>query len=201
MSIVEAVEIRRQLVRAMPAAFLPNLANSLGNLSLHLSDTGDHAGALTSITEAGGHFRKLAETNPAAFLPGLAASLHNLATMKAKAGQLKAALSAFETNWAGLTPGACAELMLARSRWRAVSEDLVGAPKTSGMRRPRQRRRRTPCVLVDRTAQFVLQLGNFSGRTWLGRSSCRSGSGVRYLTLSTRSTSGWGWPIGLSAKR
>ena len=51
-SITEAVDIRRRLAAANPAAYLPDLAMSLNNLSNQQSNTGDRDAALTSITEA-----------------------------------------------------------------------------------------------------------------------------------------------------
>jgi len=85
-SITEAVEIRRRLAEADPAAFLPDLAGSLNNLSARRSDTGDRAGALASITEAVGHYRRLTEADPAAFLPDLAGSLNNLSVRRSDTG-------------------------------------------------------------------------------------------------------------------
>ena len=76
-SITEAVDLRRRLAQTNPAAFLPDLAMSLNNLSRCQSDSGDRAGALDSITEAVDLRRRLAQTNPAAFLPDLAQSLNN----------------------------------------------------------------------------------------------------------------------------
>ena len=68
----------RKLADSNPAAFLPDLALSLNNLSNRQSEMGERASALESIAEAVGHYRKLAGSNPAAFLPGLALSLNNL---------------------------------------------------------------------------------------------------------------------------
>ncbi|MEU5893533.1 ATP-binding protein, partial [Streptomyces sp. NPDC047461] len=92
-SITEAVDIRRTLAQANPAAFLPNLAMSLNNLANRQSDTGDRAAALTSITEATELYRTLAQANPAAFLPNLAGSLNNLANQQSQVGDRAAALT------------------------------------------------------------------------------------------------------------
>jgi hypothetical protein len=75
------------------AAFLPNLAASLTNLSGRQSETGDRTGALTSITEAVRIRRALVEQNPAAFLPDLAASLNNLAARQSETGDRAGALT------------------------------------------------------------------------------------------------------------
>jgi len=48
----EAVDIRRELARARPAAFTPNLAMSLNNLANVLSDLGRCEEALTAAQEA-----------------------------------------------------------------------------------------------------------------------------------------------------
>ena len=66
-SITEAVEHYRRLAEAGPAAYLPDLAGSLNNLSNHQSETGDRGGALASITEAVDIRRRLAEAGPAAY--------------------------------------------------------------------------------------------------------------------------------------
>ena len=77
-SVQEALTTYRQLAQTNPAAFLPDLAASLKNLSLYQSDVGDSPGALASVQEAVTTYRQLARTNPAAFLPNLAKALNNL---------------------------------------------------------------------------------------------------------------------------
>ena len=74
----EAVEIRRKLAADRPAAFNPDLANSLNDLSLILSDLGHREDALTAIREAVELYRKLAADRPAVFNLDLAGSLKNL---------------------------------------------------------------------------------------------------------------------------
>jgi hypothetical protein len=56
-----------RLAKAQPAAFEPDLATSLNNLSLRLSDSGDRGGALRAIQEAVELSRRLAKAQPAAF--------------------------------------------------------------------------------------------------------------------------------------
>src|SRR5205823_6136034 len=51
-AIEEAVEIRRRLAAANPAAYEPDLASSLNNLSNRLAQVGRHAEALVAIQEA-----------------------------------------------------------------------------------------------------------------------------------------------------
>jgi hypothetical protein len=49
---VEAAEIRRRLAEAAPDAYLPDLASSLNNLAIRLSEVGRRAEALAPATEA-----------------------------------------------------------------------------------------------------------------------------------------------------
>ena len=76
---VEAVDIRRKLAASNPQAFLPDLAMSLNNLGLLLSDLGlgRSEDALAPSEEAVDIRRKLAASNPQAFLPNLAMSLRS----------------------------------------------------------------------------------------------------------------------------
>src|SRR5712691_1352477 len=89
-----AVDIRRRLAQANPARFEPDLAMSLNNLSLRLSDAGDGAGALAAIREAAEIYRRLAQANPARFDPDLATSLNNLSNRLSDAGDGAGALAA-----------------------------------------------------------------------------------------------------------
>ena len=69
----------RKLAQSNPAAFLPDLAMSLNNLGIRLSELGRREEALAiPAQEATEIYRKLAQSNPAAFLPDLAMSLNNL---------------------------------------------------------------------------------------------------------------------------
>jgi Tetratricopeptide repeat len=92
-SITEAVDIRRELAGANPAAYLPDLATSLNNLSVQQAETGDRQAALVSITEAVDIRRELAGANPGAYLPDLATSLNNLSLRQAETGDRQAALA------------------------------------------------------------------------------------------------------------
>ncbi|MCG8421221.1 MAG: tetratricopeptide repeat protein, partial [Proteobacteria bacterium] len=78
-AIQEAAEIGRELAKGKPARSLPDLAMSLNNLSLRLSDAGRSGEALQAIQEAVGYYRPLAERIPARFVRYLASSLDNLA--------------------------------------------------------------------------------------------------------------------------
>jgi hypothetical protein len=59
------------LAAASPAAFEPNLAMSLNNLDLMLSDLGRREEATAATVQAVEVSRRLAATNPAAFEPNL----------------------------------------------------------------------------------------------------------------------------------
>ena len=66
----------------------------LNNLSVHLNDAGDGAGALAAIREAADIRRRLVQGNPARFEPDLAGSLNNLSNRLSDAGDGVGALTA-----------------------------------------------------------------------------------------------------------
>jgi phosphoribosyl-ATP pyrophosphohydrolase len=68
----------------------------LNNLSNHLSNEGDQAGALKVIQEAVEIYRRLAEANAARFEQELAGSLNNLSVQLRNAGDRKAGLEAIQ---------------------------------------------------------------------------------------------------------
>ncbi len=76
------MEIRRRLAQENAARFAPDLAQSLNNLSLGLSDAGDNAGALAAISEAVEIRRRLAQENAARFGAALERSLAVLARLE-----------------------------------------------------------------------------------------------------------------------
>ena len=87
---------RRRLARANPAAYEPDLAASLNNLSVRLAGAGQREEGLAAIEEAVEIYRRLARANPAAYEPDLAASLNNLSNRLAEAGQREEGLAAIE---------------------------------------------------------------------------------------------------------
>ena len=95
-AIEEAVTIRRELARARPDAFLPDLAMSLNNQSHGLSDLGRREEALAAIEEAVTIRRQLARARPDAFLPDLATSLNNQSVRLSDLGRREEALAAIE---------------------------------------------------------------------------------------------------------
>ena len=95
-AIEEAVTIRRELARARPDAYLPDLATSLNNQSVCLADLGQREEALAAIEEAVTICRELARARPDAFLPDLAMSLNNQSNRLADLGRREEALAAIE---------------------------------------------------------------------------------------------------------
>ncbi|MFC8407389.1 hypothetical protein ACFUG9_27915, partial [Streptomyces griseoincarnatus] len=83
----EAAEIRRRLAADNPAAYEPDLAASLSNLGIQLSEAGRRSEALTATEEAVEIYRRLAADNPAAYEPDLARSLTNWAWVRYEAQQ------------------------------------------------------------------------------------------------------------------
>ncbi|MFJ5899799.1 tetratricopeptide repeat protein, partial [Streptomyces sp. NPDC093064] len=92
-SVIEAVDHYRALAEASPAAYLPDLAMSLNNLSVLQGEAGGRQGALASVIEAVDHYRALAEASPAVYLPNFAGSLNNLAIHQSKTGDRQGALA------------------------------------------------------------------------------------------------------------
>jgi tetratricopeptide (TPR) repeat protein len=74
----EATRLSRQLARANPAAFEPNLAVTLNNFGIRLWSLGHHMPALAVSEEAVALSRRQAATNRAAFEHNLAEALNNL---------------------------------------------------------------------------------------------------------------------------
>ncbi|MEU8263211.1 tetratricopeptide repeat protein [Micromonospora sp. NPDC048999] len=92
----EAASLYRRLAAVNPAAYLPDLASSLNNLGIQLSEVGHREEALPLAEEAAAICRRLAEVNPAAHLPNLAGSLNNLGEWLSKVGRREEALAPAE---------------------------------------------------------------------------------------------------------
>jgi tetratricopeptide (TPR) repeat protein len=90
----EAADLYRDLARANPQAFLPDLATSLNNLGAMLSALGRREEALAATQEAVDIYRGLAQVNPQVFLPYLATSLNNLGSDLSALGRREEALAA-----------------------------------------------------------------------------------------------------------
>ena len=77
----EALQIRRELAKQNPEAYLPEVATSLNNLGVLLRDTNDLKKAQDYYEKALQIRRELAQQNPEAYLPEVAASLNNLGNL------------------------------------------------------------------------------------------------------------------------
>ncbi|EJG14397.1 tetratricopeptide repeat protein, partial [Actinomyces sp. ICM47] len=88
----EAVRLRRVLAEASPQAYTPDLAGSLNNLAIRLSEVGERGEALVVAREAVDAYQVLAEASPQAYTPDLAASLSNLANCLSSMGDRDRAL-------------------------------------------------------------------------------------------------------------
>jgi len=87
-SIIEdALAIRRRLAAATPAAYEPDLASSLNNLSIRMAEVGRRDEALAAIEEAVAIRRRLAAAQPAAFVPDLGRSLDRLSKALREVGR------------------------------------------------------------------------------------------------------------------
>ncbi|OPC77685.1 hypothetical protein B4N89_35870 [Embleya scabrispora] len=94
-ALVQALSQRRS-AHADPAAYEPELAASLSNLGVRLSEAGRRVEALTAAQQAAEICRRLAADNPAAYEPDLADSLSNLGIRLSEVGRWDEALTATE---------------------------------------------------------------------------------------------------------
>lgn len=90
----EALALHRRLAQANPARYEENLATSVQNVSIRLSETGDRDGALEAAREAVAIRRRLSQENPARYEPDLATTIHNLAIRLSETGDRDGALEA-----------------------------------------------------------------------------------------------------------
>ena len=74
----EALDICRQLAKANPAAYQPDVARTLNNLATLYSTTQRMKEAEAAYQEALDIYRQLAKANPAAYQPNVAETLNNL---------------------------------------------------------------------------------------------------------------------------
>ncbi|MEV5434472.1 tetratricopeptide repeat-containing serine protease family protein [Streptomyces sp. NPDC052682] len=85
-----------QLAQADPDVYEPDLASSLSNLGIRLSEAGRRSEALAAGQEAVEIYHRLAADNPSAYEPDLAGSLSNLGIRLSQAGRWSEALAATE---------------------------------------------------------------------------------------------------------
>jgi tetratricopeptide (TPR) repeat protein len=90
------VAVYERLAQANPAAYEPDLALSLTNLSNRLAETGERSGGLQAIQRAVAVYERLAQANPAAYEPDLAGSLTNLSIRLAETGERSGGLKAIQ---------------------------------------------------------------------------------------------------------
>ncbi|WP_232630873.1 tetratricopeptide repeat protein [Methylobacterium sp. Leaf118] len=90
----EATGLYRDLARARPDAFTPDLAVSLNNLGNRLSELGRREEALAAAQESVEIWRALAHARPETFTPDLAMSLNNLGNRLSELGRREEALAA-----------------------------------------------------------------------------------------------------------
>ncbi|MFE5534094.1 tetratricopeptide repeat protein, partial [Embleya sp. NPDC056538] len=91
-----AHDILRRLAEADPAAYEPDLATALNNLSIRLGNVGRRDEGLAANEEAVTIRRRLAAANPAAHEPDLATSLNNLSVDYGAVGRRAEGLAAIE---------------------------------------------------------------------------------------------------------
>ena len=77
----EALEIRRELAKENPSAYLPNVANTLNNLAILHRVKNELAQAQREYEEALEIRRELAKENPSVYLPDVAMTMTNLAVL------------------------------------------------------------------------------------------------------------------------
>jgi tetratricopeptide (TPR) repeat protein len=90
------VDLYRQLAKAKPTVFEPDLARALGNLGAILSGTGQQKEARIATQEAVDRYRRLDEAEPAVFKPDLARSLSNLGAIMSGKDEREDALKAIQ---------------------------------------------------------------------------------------------------------
>ena len=88
--------LRKEVDQDSSASNRANLAASLNNLSVRLSDLGHREGALAAIEEAVNIRRALTADRPDVFRPDLATSLNNLSNRLSELGRREDALAAIE---------------------------------------------------------------------------------------------------------
>jgi tetratricopeptide (TPR) repeat protein len=125
-AVQDAVDLWRRLAQVNPAAFEPDLAQSLKNLGVMLTRIGRREEALTATQDAVTVYRRLAQADlltadPPAFEYALAISLSNLGAMLAGMGRREEALAATQEAVKTLRPLARINLHSADRRARVIA--------------------------------------------------------------------------------
>lgn len=123
--IKEAVEIYLHLASVDPARHEPDLAISLNNLSLRLSDMGDRAGALMAIKEAVELYRRLASANPNRYADQLAGSLANFAHLAHGDGQREEAIAIMREAVKLIAPMAWTRPEALPAKWHQAMQETL----------------------------------------------------------------------------
>ncbi|WTA24484.1 tetratricopeptide repeat protein (plasmid) [Streptomyces sp. NBC_00853] len=141
----------QQLARDNPAAYEPDLAGSLSNLGIRLSEAGRRAEALTATEQAVEIYRRLAADNPAAYEPDLAGSLSNLGNRLSEAGRRAEALTATEQ---------AVEIYrrLAADNPAAYEPDLAGSLSNLGNRLSEAGRRAEALTATEQAVEIYRRL-------------------------------------------
>ena len=154
------IDIRRRLVEANPAAYLPALASSLNNVSNRLGELGRRDEALEAITEAVDIYRRLAEANPAAYLPDLAMSLNNVSVRLGQQGRRDEALEA-------ITEAVDIRRRLAEANPAAYLPDLASSLNNVSVRLGEQGRRDEALEAITEAVDIYRRLAEANPAAYL----------------------------------
>jgi tetratricopeptide (TPR) repeat protein len=91
----KVLQIRRELAKAKPQAYLPDVAETLNDLGVLYLDTQRLKEAADAYTEALQIRRELAKANPEAYLPDIAQTLNNLGILYNETQRLKESADAY----------------------------------------------------------------------------------------------------------
>ncbi|MCC0093236.1 tetratricopeptide repeat protein [Streptomyces flavotricini] len=144
-------QANRRLAHADPAAFEPDLAASLSNLGIRLTEAGRRREALAAEQEAAEVRRRLAQAHPAAFEPDLAASLSNLGVQLAQTGRRREALAATDE-----AVGICRRL--AQADPAAFEPDLARSLSNLGIQLAQTGRRREALAVTEEAVEIRRRL-------------------------------------------
>ncbi|MFI1155005.1 tetratricopeptide repeat protein [Streptomyces sp. NPDC020817] len=144
-------QANRRLAHADPAAFEPDLAASLSNLGIRLTEAGRRREALAAEQEAVEIRRRLAQAHPAAFELDLATSLSNLGVQLAQTGRRREALAATDE-----AVGICRRL--AQADPAAFEPDLARSLSNLGIQLAQTGRRREALAATEEAVEIRRRL-------------------------------------------
>ena len=146
-----AVRTYEQLTKDNFAAYGPDLARSLNNLSLRLADSGKRAEGLVAIERAVAIHERLAEDNFAAYSPALASSLNNLSIRLAESGKRTEGLAASER-------AMTINEQLAQDNFAAYAQDLARSLNNLSLRLAESGRRGEGLAAIERAVAIYERL-------------------------------------------